>query len=82
MTILLERQTALVVPSETIVQLDIRVGTVLAASRVPHSKKLIALQVDVGEPQPRCILDLEQASTTSRPVCGQAGARRLQRATM
>jgi methionyl-tRNA synthetase len=37
-------------------ELDIRVGTVLAASRVPHSKKLIALQVDVGEPEPRCIL--------------------------
>ena len=53
---LLERSPSLVVPYDTILQLDIRVGTVLAASRVPHSKKLIALQVDVGDPQLRCIL--------------------------
>jgi tRNA-binding EMAP/Myf-like protein len=43
MTILLERPTARFVPYETIVQLDIRVGTVLAAVRVTHSKKLIVL---------------------------------------
>jgi methionyl-tRNA synthetase len=58
MTLLLERSPSLVVPYDTLLQLDIRVGTVLAAERVPHSKKLIALQMDVGEPQPRCILDL------------------------
>jgi tRNA-binding EMAP/Myf-like protein len=58
MTISLEEALSLVVPYDIIVQLDIRVGTVLAASRVTHSKKLVALQVDVGEPHPRCILDL------------------------
>jgi methionyl-tRNA synthetase len=53
---LLERSPSLVVPYDTLMQLELRVGTVLAASQVPHSKKLIALQVDVGEAVPRCIL--------------------------
>jgi methionyl-tRNA synthetase len=56
MTRLLERAPSLVVPYDTLMQLELRVGTVLAASRVPHSKKLIVLQVDVGEAMPRCIL--------------------------
>ncbi len=55
---LLERAPSLVVSYDTLMQLDLRVGTVLTALRVPHSKKLIALQVDVGEAVPRCILDL------------------------
>jgi len=34
-------------------RLDIRVGKVLKAERVPGSRKLIRLEVDVGEGEPR-----------------------------
>ncbi len=56
LTRLLEPSPSPLIPYTTIVQLDMRVGTILTAERVPHSKKLIALQVDVGEAVPRCIL--------------------------
>ncbi|HEU5199142.1 MAG TPA: hypothetical protein VFU32_05870 [Ktedonobacterales bacterium] len=44
------------VPYESFAHLDIRLGTVLAAERMAHSKKLTALWIDVGEPQPRCVV--------------------------
>ena len=44
------------VPYESFARLDIRMGTVLAAERMVHSKKLTALWIDVGEPQPRCVI--------------------------
>jgi tRNA-binding EMAP/Myf-like protein len=31
-------------------------GTVQAAERMVYSKKLTALWIDVGEPQPRCVI--------------------------
>jgi tRNA-binding EMAP/Myf-like protein len=31
-------------------------GTVLADERIVQSKKLILLWIDVGEPQPRCVI--------------------------
>ncbi len=37
-------------------RLDLRVGTVLSAERVPKSDKLLKLMVDVGEPAPRQIV--------------------------
>ena len=41
---------------ESFARLDIRMGTVLAAERMVHSKKLTALWIDVGEPKPRCVI--------------------------
>ena len=37
-------------------QLDLRVGIVLTAEKVPKSKNLLKLSVDIGESQPRQIL--------------------------
>jgi len=37
-------------------QLDLRVGIVQTAEKVPKSKNLLKLNVDIGEPQPRQIL--------------------------
>jgi len=37
-------------------KVDLRVGLVLAAERLPKSKKLLKLSIDVGEPSPRQIL--------------------------
>lgn len=45
-----------IVPYESFARLDIRMGTVLAAERMVHSKKLSVLWIDVGEPQPRCVI--------------------------
>jgi methionyl-tRNA synthetase len=44
------------VPYEVFARLDIRMRTVLAAERMVHSKKLTALWMDVGEPQPCCVI--------------------------
>lgn len=41
---------------DTFAQLDLRVGRVISAEPVPKSKKLLRLQVDLGEDQPRQIL--------------------------
>ncbi len=48
--------SAQTVPYESFARLDIRMGIVLAAERMMHSKKLTALWIDVGEPQPRCVI--------------------------
>jgi len=37
-------------------RLDIRVGRVLKAERVPHTRKLIRLEVDIGEESPRQLI--------------------------
>lgn len=41
---------------DDLVKVDLRVGTVLSAERVPKSDKLLKLAVDLGEPSPRQIL--------------------------
>ncbi len=37
-------------------KLDIRVGRVLNAERIPGSKKLFRVEVDLGEPKPRTLV--------------------------
>ena len=37
-------------------QLDIRIGTILSAERVPETDKLIKLSVDIGEEAPRTLV--------------------------
>lgn len=41
---------------DALAPLDLRVGTIVAAEALPKSKKLLQLQVDLGEAQPRQIL--------------------------
>ena len=41
---------------EDFVKVELRVGQVLSAERVPKSDKLLRFTVDVGEPEPRQIL--------------------------
>ncbi len=43
-------------PSEILAQLDIRIGTIIHVERVPKSKKLYDLTIDVGDEKPRHIL--------------------------
>ena len=38
---------------EEFARLDIRVGKVVKAERVPGARKLLRLEVDLGEPEPR-----------------------------
>ena len=44
------------IPYETFAQLDLRVGRVVAAEAIPKSRKLLRLQVDLGEATPRQIV--------------------------
>ena len=37
-------------------KLDIRIGTILSAQRVPETDKLIKLSVDIGENEPRTLV--------------------------
>jgi methionyl-tRNA synthetase len=37
-------------------KLDLRVGTIVAAERVPKADKLLKLSIDIGEPQPRTVV--------------------------
>ena len=37
-------------------KLDLRVGTIVAAERVPKADKLLKLAIDIGEPQPRTVV--------------------------
>lgn len=41
---------------DTFARVDLRVGEVLSAERVPRSDKLLRLMVDIGEAQPRQVL--------------------------
>jgi methionyl-tRNA synthetase len=41
---------------DTFAQVDLRVGEVLLSERVPNADKLLRLEVDVGEAQPRQLL--------------------------
>lgn len=45
-----------VISFDDLVKVDMRLGLVASAERVPKSDKLLALSVDVGEPEPRTIL--------------------------
>jgi methionyl-tRNA synthetase len=37
-------------------QIDLRVGQVLVAERIPNADKLLRLEVELGEPEPRQLL--------------------------
>jgi len=41
---------------EDLEKIDVKVGTVLSAERVPDTEKLIRLMIDLGEPEPRQIV--------------------------
>src|SRR5262252_8371262 len=41
---------------DTFAQIDLRVGEVVGAERVPNADKLLRLEVDLDEPQPRQLL--------------------------
>jgi methionyl-tRNA synthetase len=41
---------------ETFAQVDLRVGQILLAERIPNADKLLRLSVELGEPEPRQIL--------------------------
>lgn len=45
-----------VVPFEAFTKLDLRVGVVVSAARVPRKDKLLDLRVDTGDPEPRRIV--------------------------
>lgn len=51
-----EPETAPLISIDTFAQMDLRVGTVLTVERVPKADKLLRLEVDLAEPQPRQIL--------------------------
>jgi aspartyl-tRNA(Asn)/glutamyl-tRNA(Gln) amidotransferase subunit B len=46
----------LAVPFEAFSKLDIRVGVIVAAARVPRKDKLLDLSIDVGEAEPRRVV--------------------------
>jgi methionyl-tRNA synthetase len=41
---------------DTFAQIDLRVGQIVSAERVPRADKLVRLSVDLGEPEPRQLL--------------------------
>jgi len=41
---------------DTFAQIDLRVGHIVTAERIPKADKLLRLSVDLGEPEPRQLL--------------------------
>src|SRR5262249_58609030 len=56
---------------ETFGQVDLRVGKVLAAERVPKADKLLKLTVDLGEPTPRTVVSGIAEAYTPEALVGQ-----------
>jgi methionyl-tRNA synthetase len=50
------KQPGSTIDIDTFARVDLRVGQVLLAERVPNADKLLRLEVDLAEPQPRQIL--------------------------
>lgn len=51
-------------------KVEVRIGTVLSAEKVPETDKLLRLMVDVGEAEPRQIVSGIQAYTTAEALVG------------
>src|ERR1043165_1064652 len=45
-----------VISINTFAQIDLRVGQIVVAERVPNADKLLRLEVDLAEPEPRQLL--------------------------
>ena len=51
-----QAETAGLISIDTFAQIDLRVGQVMRAERVPNADKLLRLEVDLAEPEPRQLL--------------------------
>ena len=51
-----QAETAGLISIDTFAQIDLRVGQVVRAERVPNTDKLLRLEVDLAEPEPRQLL--------------------------
>jgi methionyl-tRNA synthetase len=51
-----EAHTGLTISIDTFAQVDLRVGQVVRAERIPNADKLLRLEVDLAEPEPRQLL--------------------------
>ena len=51
-----QAETAGLISIDTFAQIDLRVGQVVRAERVPNADKLLRLEVDLAEPEPRQLL--------------------------
>jgi methionyl-tRNA synthetase len=51
-----QAETAGLISIDTFAQIDLRVGQVVRAERVPNADKLLRLEVDLAEAQPRQLL--------------------------
>jgi len=51
-----QAEAAGLISIDTFAQIDLRVGEVVGAERVPNADKLLRLEVDLDEPQPRQLL--------------------------
>jgi methionyl-tRNA synthetase len=49
-------ETPDVISIDTFAQIDLRVGQIVVAERVPNADKLLRLEVDLAEPEPRQLL--------------------------
>ena len=54
-------------------KVEIRIGTVLSAERVPDTDKLLKLSVDVGEETPRQIVSGIAEHVTPEEIIGEDG---------
>jgi methionyl-tRNA synthetase len=57
---------------ETFAQVDLRVGKVLAAERVPKADKLLKLTIDLGEPSPRTVVSGIAEAYTPEALVGRS----------
>jgi methionyl-tRNA synthetase len=51
-----QAEAAGLISIDTFAQIDLRVGQVVRAERVPNADKLLRLEVDLAEPEPRQLL--------------------------
>jgi methionyl-tRNA synthetase len=51
-----ESAAPVIISIDTFAQVDLRVGQIVRAERIPNADKLLRLQVDLAEPEPRQLL--------------------------
>ncbi|HWU24192.1 MAG TPA: methionine--tRNA ligase subunit beta [Candidatus Paceibacterota bacterium] len=66
-----EPETPTYISIDDFAKVDVRVGTVLSAERVPETDKLLRLMVDLGEAEPRQIVSGIAAYTEPEALVGR-----------
>jgi methionyl-tRNA synthetase len=68
-----EEKKADYIKIDDLAKIDLKVGTITKCEPIEESEKLLKLEVDLGEPEPRCILAGVRASYSPEDLIGKQG---------